>query len=65
MAPGSARRLPPNPPPKAADPALGRVEITLPDRSHVLVDNDVSLDALSPTMMLFRVIVLPHHIGGR
>lgn len=49
-----ALSLPPTPPPKATAAATGRIEITLPDGSHVQVDNDVSLAALRRVMAVLR-----------
>jgi hypothetical protein len=52
VAPDPAPRLPRNAPKAAA--ATGRIEITLPDGSHVQVDNDVSLTALRRVMTVLR-----------
>jgi transposase len=46
--------LPPTSLPKATAAATGRIEITLPDGSHVQVDNDVSLAALRRVMAVLR-----------
>ena len=52
VAPDPAPRLPRHAPKAAA--ASGRIEITLPDGSHVQVDNDVSLTALRRVMTVLR-----------
>jgi transposase-like protein len=52
VAPDPAPRLPRNAPKAAA--ATGRIEITLPDGSHVQVDHDVSLTALRRVMTVLR-----------
>jgi transposase len=54
LRPDPAPRLLPNPPPKAAAAATGRIEITLPDGSRLQVDNEVSLAALRRVMAVLR-----------
>lgn len=53
VTPDPAPRLLPDPP-RATATVRGRIEITLPDGSHVQVDNDVSLAALRRVMTVLR-----------
>lgn len=52
--PDPSPRLPATPSAKGPAAPTGRIEITLPDGSHVQVDNDVSLAALRRVMTVLR-----------
>jgi transposase len=54
VTPALSPRLPATPPAKGTAAPIGRIEITLPDGSHVQVDNDVSLAALRRVMTVLR-----------